>query len=155
MSLRIRTATENDAELIADQRRSMFLDMGTHSEVVLDTMTLAFIPWVRQKLEIGEYLGWFVVEDDGSVSAGAGLWLMEWLPHMIGSGTTRGNIVNVYTRPDRRRQGLALQLMETILAWCRENGISVVILHASDEGVFLYKKMGFQPTNEMRQVLGG
>ena len=78
---------------------------------------------------------------------------MDWPPHMIGPGARRGNILNVYTQPGSRRQGIARRLMEVALDWCRGNGIRAVILHASEDGRALYEKLGFQPTNEMRLLL--
>jgi GNAT superfamily N-acetyltransferase len=72
---------------------------------------------------------------------------------MLGPGPWRANILNVYTRPESRRKGLARRLVETALEWCRANGISTVILHASDAGRPLYASMGFQPSTEMRIAL--
>jgi hypothetical protein len=39
------------------------------------------------------------------------------------------------------------------MEWCRANGVSAVILHASDAGRPLYASMGFEPSNEMRVIL--
>jgi GNAT superfamily N-acetyltransferase len=69
--------------------------------------------------------------------------------HMIGSGP-RGNIVNVYTEAAFRRRGLAGELMKVALEWCRENGVDLVVLHASEDGRRLYEAMGFAASNEMR-----
>ena len=149
--LPIRPAALEEAAIIAAQRRGMFFDMGYRDG--LDPMTEAFLPWVRAKMAAGEYLGWFAVTENGAIAAGAGLWLMDWPPHMIGAGGRRGNILNVYTDPAYRRQGLARRLTETAVDWCRANGIRTVILHASDEGRKLYRSLGFDPTNEMRRVL--
>lgn len=131
----------------------MFLEMGYRDEALLDKMCGAFRPWLERKMFNQEYLAWFAVDSDGAIAAGLGLWLMDWPPHMLGSGPWRGNIVNVYTRPQSRRLGLARRLMETALAWCRANGVSTVILHSSDEGRSLYESMGFHSTNEMRIML--
>jgi GNAT superfamily N-acetyltransferase len=151
--LAILPATLEDAALVTAHRRAMFHDMGYRDDRVLDDMAAAFMPWVQHKMSVGEYLAWFAVADDGSVAAGAGLWLMDWPPHMIGSGGhRRGNILNVYTRAEFRRQGLARRLTETAVEWCRLHDVGTVILHASDEGRGLYEAMGFQATNEMRLV---
>ena len=59
----------------------------------------------------------------------------------------------MYTEPDFRRQGLARRVLETMLAWCREQEIVRVYLHASDEGRPLYESLGFEATNEMKLML--
>ena len=128
----------------------MFSEMGYRDEQALDQMSAAFEPWLIARMKTGEYLAWFAVGPDGAVAAGLGLWLMDWPPHMIGPGARRGNVLNVYTEPHARRQGLARRLMETAMAWCRDNGIRAVILHASPDGRPLYESLGFKSTNEMR-----
>jgi ribosomal protein S18 acetylase RimI-like enzyme len=144
----IRPAAIEEAAIVGAQRRAMFFDMGYRDG--LDTMVEAFVPWVIEKMRAGEYLGWFAVAEDGAIAAGAGLWLMDWPPHMIGPGS-RGNILNVYTEPGYRRQGLARRLTETAIDWCRAYGIGTVILHAREEGRELYRSLGFERTNEMRR----
>lgn len=151
-ALTLRPATVEDAALIAHHRRAMFADMGNTDTTRLALMEAKFTAWVREKLTRGEYLGWFVMEAGEEVVAGAGLWLMDWPPHIIGASARRGNILNVYTHPNYRRRGLARRLMNTILDWCRANDVDTVILHASAEGRALYESMGFVATNEMRLV---
>jgi GNAT superfamily N-acetyltransferase len=145
----LRRATIQDAATIANHRRLMFRDMGYSDEARLDSMMAKFLPWVEAKIACDEYLAWLAVQEN-EVVAGAGLWLMDWPPHMVGSSRRRGNVLNVYTEPQFRRRGLARRLIEAALEWCRENKIDVVILHASPEGRALYESLGFQASNEMR-----
>jgi GNAT superfamily N-acetyltransferase len=147
----IRRGSLDDLEIIVEHRRAMFADMG-HADDGLARMCVEFRPWLERKMKAGEYLAWFAAAEDGSIAAGLGLWLMDWPPHMV-PGPPRANILNVYTRPESRRQGLARLLMESALAWCRDNGVHTVILHASEAGRPLYESMGFQATSEMRMVL--
>ena len=149
----IRPATIADAESIAAHRRAMFYEMGYRDAAALDAMVAAFLPWLRQRLTAGEYRAWLVLSADGAIIAGLGLWLMDWPPHMIGPGAPRGNILNVYTEPAFRRQGIARQLMNVALDWCRANQVRAVILHASKDGQKLYEELDFKPTNEMRILL--
>ena len=149
----VRPATLDDIETIVGHRRSMFVDMGYSDNAALDAMTAAFRPWLRRKMVEGEYLSWVASKSDGLIIAGLGLWLMDWPPHMIGPGTRRGNILNVYTDRAFRRQGIARGLLEVALGWCREHGLRCVILHASHDGKFLYEQFGFKPTNELRLLL--
>jgi len=64
-------AASSDAETIASHRRSMFLDMGYRDAAALDAMVTAFLPWLRAKMDTGEYLAWLAMAEDGSVAAGA------------------------------------------------------------------------------------
>lgn len=149
----IRAGTLADIETIVSQRRAMFLDMGYPDGDAMRGMLERFRPWLLGKMQAGEYLAWFAVDGGQNVAAGLGMWLMDWPPHMLGPGRWRPNILNVYTRPESRRHGLARKLVEHALAWCRANHLSTVILHASDAGRPLYQSMGFQPTSEMRMML--
>jgi GNAT superfamily N-acetyltransferase len=138
-------------------RRGMFHDMGYHDASALDAMCAKFRPWLVAKMEAEQYLAWLVTSawTSGSetVVAGAGLWIMDWPPHMVGTQARRGNVVNVYTADAWRRRGLARRLMDAILDWCRANSLDVVVLHASKDGRPLYDSMGFTATNEMRLIL--
>jgi GNAT superfamily N-acetyltransferase len=149
-SIALRPATLADATTIAQHRRSMFRDMGYQDELALDSMVMKFVPWLQAKMQSDDYLAWLAVSGDDLVVAGAGLWLMDWPAHMVGSSPRRGNILNVYTEPEFRRQGLARRLMEAAIDWCKVNKIDFVILHASPDGRRLYESMGFQAGNEMR-----
>ncbi|MGA3240276.1 MAG: GNAT family N-acetyltransferase [Bryobacteraceae bacterium] len=153
VSFTVMPATLHDIATIVSQRRSMFAAMGYSDEGALDAMSSAFEPWLRRKMLDGEYLAWFAITDDEAVAAGVGLWLMDWPPHMIGSGGRRGNLVNMFVRPENRRQGIARQLMRAALDWCGANAIDYVMLHSSAEGRHLYESLGFTPTNEMRLLL--
>ncbi|HEV2992650.1 MAG TPA: GNAT family N-acetyltransferase [Candidatus Angelobacter sp.] len=146
----IHRASIADLETLVAHRREMFHDMGYSDDLVLNDMAAKFRVWLLQHLEAGDYLAWLVSAPDGSIAAGAGLWLMDWPPHIVGKSARRGNILNVYTSENFRRRGLARQLMEVVLRWCRQNQVDTIILHASNEGRNLYESMGFKPTNEMR-----
>ena len=149
----IRRASTADLEALVEHRAAMFRDMNYKDEAALKAMSAKFRVWLLEHLSAGDYLAWLAVAPGGSIAAGAGVWLMDWPPHMIGQDSRRGNILNVYTAEKFRRRGLARQLMETVLAWCRENGIDTIVLHASPAGRSLYDAMGFAPTNEMRLKL--
>ncbi len=146
----VRRALESELDTLVEHRRAMFLDMGYADDAAMSQMAEKCRPWLLAKMRSGEYLAWLAVDQAGAIAAGTGLWLMDWIPHVIGKSERRGNILNVYTRPEFRRRGLARRLIEVAVVWCRENGIDTVILHASPEGRPLYEALGFSATNEMR-----
>jgi len=149
----IRLATTADLDTLVEHRRAMFQDMGYTDQTAMQSMADKFRPWLQGKMNSGDYLAWVAIAPDATIAAGTGLWLMDWPPHMIGRGGRRGNILNVYVEAEFRRRGLARELTLAAMAWCRENGINYVILHASKEGRPLYESLGFEPTNEMRMSM--
>jgi GNAT superfamily N-acetyltransferase len=76
-----------------------------------------------------------------------------WLAHPYDLECRRATILNVYTNPEYRRRGLARKIMQTIIQWCKREGLARVTLHASDDGRHLYESLGFESSNEMRLKL--
>ncbi len=153
---RIRRATSQDIPTIAEHRREMVAEIRETTELDFDSMVAQFQDWLRPRMEREEYIEWFSVSEDGSVAAGIGLWLIDWPPHLLPSGEAgniRGYILNVFTEPAHRKQGLSRILLDTALEWCREKKIRMVFLHASPFGRHLYETAGFMETNEMRMYL--
>lgn len=55
-----------------------------------------------------------------------------------------GEVLNVYTRPEYRHQGMAKATMEALLAHARYLKLDYVELIATEDGYPLYSKLGFQ-----------
>ncbi|MBI3645203.1 MAG: GNAT family N-acetyltransferase [Acidobacteriales bacterium] len=145
-----RPATPQDCAVILHHRRSMFQDMGEGTAKELDRMIEATAPWLARALADGSYQGWLAEDLQGSVVAGGGVLISSWPAGPRDPYTRRALIINVYTEPEVRQQGLARQLMLLMIQWLREQGLYSVVLHASDAGRHLYETLGFVPTNEMR-----
>jgi len=145
----IREATVRDLETILRHRRRMCEDMGHRDAAVLDAMVEDCRGLLRRWLEEGLYRGW-LAEREGAVVAGGGIIVSTWLPNAADPQERRATILNVYTEPAHRRQGLARALMEVMVRWCRQEGFRAVTLDASDDGRALYESMGFHPTPQMR-----
>ena len=146
---RLRQGTPADARLVVAQRQAMFVDMGEPDDAKMAEMSRRFLPWVEELLATGAYRAWFI-EHDGHPVAGAGLWMKEGQPGLRSPFAFVPYVLNVYCHPEHRGRGLARQLMEAIVGACRDEGMSVVELHASEFGRHLYETMGFKATNEMR-----
>lgn len=153
MTYTYRPTTLADAKMIADHRYLMFAEMGMDTDM-LAKARLRYLPWLQKRLENGVYTGIFV-EHEGQVIGGAGMWISESAPSPTVQSTNnrRANIVNVYTYPDHRRQGLARDLMTRLIAIAKEGDYPAILLHASDAGRTLYESLGFQDTNELRLLL--
>lgn len=154
LTYHLRRATPADADLIAYHRRAMFEAMGHTDAAQLEPMSANFVGWVRERLERDVYRGWLAIDPAvtgrEAVVAGAGLWIIDWPPHILDPQPQRAYILNIYTEVAHRRRGLARWMTQTILDHCRDEGLGVVTLHASDDGRRVYEGLGFVASNEMR-----
>ena len=148
----IRLAPPEEAPILAEMRRRMFLDLGKPDDDRIRKIVQAFMPWIADAIRNGRYIAWIVEAENGDLVSNAGMLLLEWPPNTRDLHPLRGYIMNVWTHPDHRRRGLARRLMETALAEARRRGIKVTALHASDEGHALYEELGYRKSREMIRV---
>lgn len=141
MSYLVREATIDDVDVLIHHRIAMFRDMGR----ILDTERLEreFSRWLHANMPNGTYRAWLIEGEDGSVACGGGITVIAWPPGPQYMGHSLAFVYNVYTEPAHRRRGLARQLMDTIHAWCRSNGVTSLALNASRDGRQLYEGMGY------------
>ena len=151
--IRIRETNAEDIEEILQHRRLMFLDMG-HPEGVLDVIVQSCRPHIQSYLAEGSYRGWFAVTDEGRVAAGVGLLITPLVSGPLApENVNRAYLLNVYTYPEFRKRGLARELTQKAIDYCRAEGFKVLWLHASKYGRPLYESMGFEATNEMKLII--
>ena len=153
MQFHIREATLNDLHHLVHHRRAMFEDMGHRDPAALHRVDQASQEYFTEALRLGAYKAWLAETPDARVVAGGGIVIAAWPGYPGETLAKRAWILNMYTEPEARRRGIARQLLQTIVDWCRNAGFRNVSLHASPAGRPLYESLGFQPTNEMRLPL--
>jgi GNAT superfamily N-acetyltransferase len=131
----VRPATLGDADVLVRHRVSMFADMGTAMDVA--ALETAFRAWLTEMMPPGTYRAWLVETPDGRVVGGGGITVLPWPPSPRDAGDRLAFVYNVYTDAAHRRRGLARLVMDTIHAWCRNEGITSVALNASEDGLTL------------------
>lgn len=55
-----------------------------------------------------------------------------------------GTVLNVYVKPEYRRQGIAKKMMDNLLSDAKEMGLDYVELKATEQGRGLYESLGFE-----------
>jgi GNAT superfamily N-acetyltransferase len=148
----IREATIHDIPEIVRQRRRMYEDMRYTDVEGLERSSSLNSAYFCRAVPEGSFRAWLACDGERPIAGGAVL-IVPWPAHPYDSECRRATILNVYTEPDYRRRGIARRIMETMIAWCRQENVARVNLHASDEGRRLYESLGFEPSNEMRLYL--
>lgn len=148
-TITIREGTVTDISAIARQRRRMCEDMNYSDAEALSTMVTVTADYLKKAIPEGSFRSWLAC-DNGRVVAGGAVVIVPWPAHAYDLECRRATILNVYTEPEYRRRGIARQIMQTIVTWCKQQGFARVTLHASEQGRHLYESLGFTDSNEMR-----
>jgi GNAT superfamily N-acetyltransferase len=154
MDLTIRPASVSDIPEILRQRRGMYEAMGFRDAHDLDQMIATCRPYFEKSIPDGTFRAWLASANGRTVGGGAVVITMRPChPYDYDQDCRQAGILNVYVDAEFRRQGIARRLMETMIAWCRDQKFHRVTLHASRDGKPLYESMGFTPTSEMELKL--
>ena len=148
----IREADTGDVFELVRLRRRMYEDMRYSDTAALEAMSTLTAAYLRGAVADGSFRAWLAC-DQGRVIAGGAVVITAWPAHPYDLACRRATILNVYTEPGYRRRGIARQIMQTMISWCRQEGLARLTLHASEDGRRLYESLGFEPSNEMRLSL--
>ena len=148
----IREASVSDIPEIVRLRRCMYEDMHYGDVDALQTMSSLTADFLTKAIPDGSFRAWLAY-DSNRVIAGGAVIITLWPAHPYDLECRRATILNVYTDPEYRRRGIARQIMQTMIDWCKQQNFARITLHASDDGRHLYETLGFEPSNEMRLKL--
>jgi len=148
----IRAATLDDIPHLLRHRRGMYEDMGYNDDLSLRGMMATSQPCLREAMTNGTLYAWLATVEKRVVGGGL-IIISPWLSHPYDQQCRRATALNVYVDPEFRRRGIARQIMQTMIDWCRQQGFVHLSLHASEFGRPLYESLGFEPTTEMRLKL--
>ena len=87
-------------------------------------------------------------EENGKTIGCATLCYMEFMPTFSHPTGKRAPLMNVYTAPDYRGQGIARRIVEWLLEEAKCRGITEISLDATASGRPLYRKLGFRDSAE-------
>lgn len=89
---------------------------------------------------------------DGNTFAGAGgVSFYRVMPTYFNPSGQKAYIMNMYTVPQYRRQGIAYRTLDLLVNEIRSRGVTFIALEATEAGRPLYEKYGFvKMEHEMR-----
>ncbi len=73
------------------------------------------------------------------------IWIMPTFDHPTGK---RAHLMNVYTRKEYRRQGIARKMVGLLIEESRSKGVTEISLDSTRSGRPLYQSMGFTDSTE-------
>jgi len=103
-------------------------------------------------LAAGTLLVWIARARSGEALGALAMHLFSRLPSPASPTGEEGYVVNVYTAPRWRKQGVGSALMEAMLDEARRLKLVRLRLHTSEEGRKLYSRFGFRDYADNMQL---
>lgn len=98
--------------------------------------------YYQSALKDGSHVAYLVFGDGTFVGAG-GISFFRVMPTYHNPTGWKAYIMNMYTKPEYRRMGIARKTLDLLVAASKERGIFHITLEATNMGKPLYEKYGF------------
>ncbi len=96
----------------------------------------------KRALETGEHIA-YLVYDQGTFIGAGGVSFYQVMPTFHNPTGKKAYIMNMYTAPGYRRQGIAFHTLDLLIKHAEAQGVLQISLEATDMGRPLYEKYGF------------
>ena len=95
--------------------------------------------YYKRALENGEHIA-YLVYDNGTFIGAGGVSFYQVMPTYHNPTGKKAYIMNMYTAPEYRRQGIAIHTLDLLVKNAKEQGVLQIVLEATDMGRLLYEK---------------
>jgi ribosomal protein S18 acetylase RimI-like enzyme len=142
-SFSIRRASLQDLEALVSLRLELERESGhLTQEQMLSDLRQATYQYYLEELPAETFLVW-VAEVVGKIVATSGLIFFQKPPSERNLSGMEAYILNMYTLPEWRGQGIATTLLQTMMAFIKQTRAHRMWMYATQDGKPLYEKAGF------------
>lgn len=154
-SLLYRRAGSHDRELLTRLRLEVLRAAnGLEEDVDLSLTELESRRYYETCFPEDSHAAWLVFDGEEVVGTGA-VSFYQVMPTYHNPSGKKAYIMNMYTRPDYRRRGIAYRVLELLTAEAEMRQIDAVTLEATAAGRPLYEAFGFTAMRDEMELLGG
>ena len=142
--IRYRRSTLDDIETLIDYRVRFLNELYSHPEnKETETLRKSMRKYFSEAIPSNTFIAW-LAECDGKTLGTSGMVVWQMPGRYRGLETGRlGYILNMYTVPEARRKGICTRLLKELMKEAKALGLKYLHLHASEDGINIYKKAGF------------
>lgn len=107
--------------------------------------------YYQKALADGSHVAVLVYDGEAFVGAG-GVSFYTVMPTYHNTSGKKAYIMNMYTKPEYRRKGIAYQTLDILVDACKKRNITHITLEATEMGRALYEKYGFVAMQDEMQL---
>jgi GNAT superfamily N-acetyltransferase len=146
----VRTATADDIDLVVNFRKLLFAEMGIGEESFIDGSWEEIRSVYLRELHNDRIRHFIASTRDNVPISIAGTLLKSDFPYYLFKPGFYGWIIDVYTIPAYRGNGLADRLMQYNHQWIKEKGgLESKLIASGADARKLYEREGYKPTCEL------
>lgn len=137
-----KATTKDIAELVRTRVIVLRAANKLSSDVDMSIVEQEAYAYYKRAVETGEHMAYLVYDKETFIGAG-GVSFYQVMPTYHNPSGKKAYIMNMYTAPEYRRQGIAFHTLDLLVKAAKKRGISQIALEATDMGRPLYEKYGF------------
>ena len=148
MKLLYKKATIEDIDLLTKTRIEVLRAANKLSDDIdMSEVEKQSYEYYKRALLDGSHTAYLVFDEQKIVGTG-GVSYFQVMPTYHNPSGLKAYIMNMYTNPEYRRRGIAIETLRLLVEDAKEKGMSAISLEATDMGRPLYEKFGFVKMND-------
>lgn len=152
MNFTYRIATIEDIEVLTETRVEVLRAANKLADTVdMTQVKKESLHYYQKALEDGNHVAVLVYDGDLFIGAG-GVSFYTVMPTYHNTSGKKAYIMNMYTKPEYRRKGIAYQTLDILVDACRKRNVTHITLEATEMGRALYEKYGFVAMQDEMQL---
>ena len=143
MDLIYKRATIEDIDILTETRIEVLRAANKLSDAAdMNEVKQQTYNYYKKALCDGTHIAYLVFDESCFVGAG-GVSFFQVMPTYHNPSGNKEYIMNMYTKPEYRRKGIAYKTLDMLVKEAKTRGITAISLEATDAGRPLYEKYGF------------
>ena len=152
MNFTYKTATIEDLDVLIKTRIEVLRAANKLDESVdMSLVEKESSDYYKKALADGSHVAVLVYDGERFVGAG-GVSFYTVMPTYHNTSGKKAYIMNMYTKPEYRRKGIAYKTLDILVDACKKRNITHITLEATEMGRALYEKYGFVAMQDEMQL---
>lgn len=152
MKLKYKIASLVDLEILTKTRIEVLRAANQlNADADMSEVEKQSYKYYQKALQDDSHLAYLIFDGDTFVGTG-GISYFQVMPTYHNPSGRKAYIMNMYTKPEYRRKGIAMKTLDLLVQDAKKRGVTAISLEATAMGRPLYEKYGFKAMNHEMEL---